>query len=430
MAGILETLFAPRKEEELNPLTIGEAQGVGTKLAGQGVAQGIGALAGRDVRPKDQIRTDAIERVKTKIAASNAPVGSDEFYKATMMALQQEGFPAEALAASKAWQEQKNQNLDREIKQGELNRKSNKDVMEAEIARAKIERMGGESQNLISFLEHNAARMATLADDDPSRAALSDSAERAVARLKALAAAKNIQVLNRGDKLELIDSDGSMMREVSVGAKPGTPKVAPPSPLEAATQRGEAKSGEAAFQAAQKAPAAIEKIAKSDALLRQGNIITGFGADLRLEGERFMNLVTSKKFKDINEAVRDTDLTNALLGSDVFGYIQSLGIGARGLDTPAEREFLRQVMTGTLKMTPETLLRMNQIRRDAMENAIQHWNTSIQPGGSNARFIAARGLSPEQGAVTIPPRAVEKQPPAPAAAKPVPAAGGWGIRKK
>ena len=49
------------------------------------------------------------------------------------------------------------------------------------------------------------------------------------------------------------------------------------------------------------------------------------------------------KFTGMNEAVEkatNTQLLEALLGSDVFGMIAILGIGARGIDTPAERDFL------------------------------------------------------------------------------------------
>ena len=64
------------------------------------------------------------------------------------------------------------------------------------------------------------------------------------------------------------------------------------------------------------------------------------------------------------ESATDTQLLEAALGSDVFGMISILGIGARGLDTPAERDFLIQVMTGTKEMTPEAFRKMTEIRRN------------------------------------------------------------------
>lgn len=36
------------------------------------------------------------------------------------------------------------------------------------------------------------------------------------------------------------------------------------------------------------------------------------------------------------------------MGADVFAMLKPLGIGARGLDTPAERKFLQEVLTGKI----------------------------------------------------------------------------------
>ena len=60
----------------------------------------------------------------------------------------------------------------------------------------------------------------------------------------------------------------------------------------------------------------------------------------------------------ISESVSNTQLLDSMLGSDVFPMIKALGIGARGLDTPAERKFLQQVMTGEIGMTRDTLTKM------------------------------------------------------------------------
>jgi len=76
----------------------------------------------------------------------------------------------------------------------------------------------------------------------------------------------------------------------------------------------------------------------------------------------------------------DTQLLEAALGSDVFGMIAVLGIGARGIDTPAERDFLIQVMTGRKEMTPEALRMMTTIRRKYYATVIQDYNNRVNDG--------------------------------------------------
>jgi len=57
-----------------------------------------------------------------------------------------------------------------------------------------------------------------------------------------------------------------------------------------------------------------------------------------------------------------------------------LGIGARGLDTPAEREFLLAVMVGTATMTTNTLYEMAQRRIDMAEMNMSKYNSALSSG--------------------------------------------------
>jgi hypothetical protein len=93
--------------------------------------------------------------------------------------------------------------------------------------------------------------------------------------------------------------------------------------------------------------------------------------------------------------VADTQILDALLGSDVFSMIQSLGIGARGLDTPAERDYLRQVMTGTIQMDNKALVRLSEIRRNIEVRAIEKYNTQLEKGELN-KFFETQGIKPEK----------------------------------
>ena len=157
--------------------------------------------------------------------------------------------------------------------------------------------------------------------------------------------------------------------------------------------KGQGERNEKVVLAAQ---AAVDNIAKIDStieLLKTGDATTGLGAELRNNIDRARALFAG----DIKagKKVADTQILDALLGSDVFSMIQSLGIGARGLDTPAERDYLRQVMTGTSQMDNKALIRLSEIRRNIETRAIEKYNTQLEKGELN-KYFETQGLKPEK----------------------------------
>lgn len=144
------------------------------------------------------------------------------------------------------------------------------------------------------------------------------------------------------------------------------------------------------------AQSAVDNIAKLDTVIEHLNTsdaITGLGADLRLQVERAKALAAQNKAA--GKTVSDTELLDAFLGQDVFPMIKALGIGARGLDTPAEREFLRSVMSGTTAMNKDTLVRLTKFRRDMAERAITKFNERVDKGEMD-RFFRAQGIKPQK----------------------------------
>jgi hypothetical protein len=122
--------------------------------------------------------------------------------------------------------------------------------------------------------------------------------------------------------------------------------------------------------------------------LNTSDAITGAGAEMFKGIERLKSLMGS----DIAAGkVANTEILNAMMGSDVFGMIKSLGIGARGLDTPAEREFMREVLTGTITLNKGTIIRLAEIRRDVGQRAIDKWNDKTDRGELD-RFYEATGI--------------------------------------
>jgi hypothetical protein len=145
----------------------------------------------------------------------------------------------------------------------------------------------------------------------------------------------------------------------------------------------------ALIEGAKQAKRSIEKTNEVLSLLGQGDPQVGFGAEFLTDINRVLGKLGVSP--EAAKSASDTQLLNALLGSDVFPMIKSLGIGARGLDTPAEREFLREVMTGTVKLEGDTLERMTKLRQKYMSSAINEYNDRLGKGELD-RYKKATGI--------------------------------------
>ena len=128
--------------------------------------------------------------------------------------------------------------------------------------------------------------------------------------------------------------------------------------------------------------------------LDSGGITTGIGAKLFTNAKRVGNQIMKALGQEdlIDSDVSDDQYLEALLGSQVFAMIKTLGIGARGLDTPAERNFLIEVMTGTREMDAEAIKRLTRLRREIATDAIQQWNKKVQNGSLDNYIILNRKL--------------------------------------
>ena len=124
--------------------------------------------------------------------------------------------------------------------------------------------------------------------------------------------------------------------------------------------------------------------------LKGSQAITGLGAEVFKNVERAKVLVANSE--KAGKKVSDTELLDAMMGQEVFPMIKSLGIGARGLDTPAEREFLRQVMSGTIQLNRQTLIRLTEMRQDIAQRALDRWNRRVE-AGELERFFSSTGRS-------------------------------------
>lgn len=134
----------------------------------------------------------------------------------------------------------------------------------------------------------------------------------------------------------------------------------------------------AEYNAAQSASKGLSKDYEAIRLLREGKPATGITSELETTFNRFRADVAGDK--EAAAKVSDSQFLEALLGSDVFNQIAALGVGARGLDTPAEREFLREVISGTRKLDKSTLIRMAELRAKYKEEAVDAYNERVRSG--------------------------------------------------
>jgi hypothetical protein len=135
-------------------------------------------------------------------------------------------------------------------------------------------------------------------------------------------------------------------------------------------------------------PQEFAKIDETLDVLKNTDINTGLGADLFTVLDKARVQVAADKKAGVRSV--NTEYLDSLLGSAVFPQIQALGIGARGMDTPAEREFLRKVMTGSVGLNKDTLIKMTELRRKGLENEATQFNKRVQSGEFKPYEEAAR----------------------------------------
>jgi hypothetical protein len=220
--------------------------------------------------------------------------------------------------------------------------------------------------------------------------------------------------------LEKTDFGGTIreqMRDWSgapVGAPVSTPKTPLPADVEAQNLRRAAagatrvsvdtgkKYGEAVaagagaddlklFAQARQIPQDIEKIDQTLNILKKSDINTGLGAEVFTILDRARTQFAADK--KAGARVTSTEYLDSLLGAAVFPQIHALGIGARGMDTPAEREFLRKVMTGSITLNKDTLIKMTELRRNMLEDQAKQFNARVD-SGELTRFFEAAGRKP------------------------------------
>jgi ssDNA-specific exonuclease RecJ len=125
---------------------------------------------------------------------------------------------------------------------------------------------------------------------------------------------------------------------------------------------------------------------------------TGALADFKLSvakiREQFMG--DTPEAIALREKITSTEFLSSRMGADVFAMLKPLGIGARGLDTPAERKFLQEVLTGKIGLQRDTLIKMTRLSRDSNKKIVDNFYNRIGKSPALKTYLKERGIEKDR----------------------------------
>jgi hypothetical protein len=157
-----------------------------------------------------------------------------------------------------------------------------------------------------------------------------------------------------------------------------------------------ADSDAAKLAAAENAPAAAETADRILNLLSTGNVITGTGANVRLQMAKALNLAGGND----SEKIANTEVLLSSLAETTMGAIKSSNLGAGQGFTNADRDFLEKAKAGQITYDAKSLARLADLSRKAAEKSADTWNKRVSQIPKSA--LEGPGVSLEP--VVVPPR--------------------------
>ena len=152
----------------------------------------------------------------------------------------------------------------------------------------------------------------------------------------------------------------------------------------------------AKLSAAEGAPAAAANADRITDLIATGKVITGTGANARLQIAKALNLAGGTD----SDKIRNTEVLISSLAETTLGAIKSSNLGAGQGFTNADRDFLEKAKAGQLTYDSKSLAELARLSRLAAEKSADSWNTRVKqiPGS------ALEGTGISTAPVVIPPR--------------------------
>jgi hypothetical protein len=152
----------------------------------------------------------------------------------------------------------------------------------------------------------------------------------------------------------------------------------------------------AKFSAAESAPNAAATADRVLDLIGTGKVITGTGANVRLQLAKALNLAGGTD----SEKIKNTEVLVSSLAETTLGAIKSSNLGAGQGFTNADRDFLEKAKAGQLTYDSGSLAELARLARLAAEKSAASWNTRVKQ--IPASSLEGTGISTQP--VVIPPR--------------------------
>ena len=164
----------------------------------------------------------------------------------------------------------------------------------------------------------------------------------------------------------------------------------------------------AKLAAAEKAPEAAATADRVMDLIGTGKVITGTGANARLQIAKALNLAGGTD----SEKIKNTEVLISSLAETTLGAIKSSNLGAGQGFTNADRDFLEKAKAGQLSYDSKSLAELARLSRLAAEKSAESWNNRVKQ--IPAAALEGTGISTEP--VIVPKRSAPAASNIPAAA--------------
>jgi len=127
-------------------------------------------------------------------------------------------------------------------------------------------------------------------------------------------------------------------------------------------------------EAAIKAPDLAERSNRIKQVLSNGNVITGFGADARLQIGKALGLVGASD----QETIANTEALSADLARNTLDAIKASGLGSGNGFSNADRDFLNKAAGGLISFDTKTLNRLADLSYRTAQQSANKWKARVK----------------------------------------------------
>lgn len=136
-----------------------------------------------------------------------------------------------------------------------------------------------------------------------------------------------------------------------------------------------AQSDSAARDAAMKAPQLADRANQIKQILSKGNVITGFGADFRLQADKALALAG---VKSADGTAANTETLASGLAQNTLDAIKASGLGSGNGFSNADRDFLEKAVGGKINLQKDTIDRLANLAHRAADQTAKRWSTRVK----------------------------------------------------